>query len=186
MNKTFVSFASWIVLWSMVILESACATAELTQQASYEATEKHYRQIYLTVDLSDTGDTVVVANGLLMELDQRDMQPLMAEQSRDAMFDDAPDTALLRVDELERRSVTVEHQRRYGRTSLTQARGRKLTDTPVITLRATLIDTETGRTIFQADYVTQGPWYADSAMVVASLAGTLVEQPEREGYIAAK
>ena len=63
-------------------------------------------------------------------------------------------------------------------------RGRKLSDKPVISLRATLIDSESGRTEFQADYITQGPWYADSATIVASLASKLMEQLEHEGFIA--
>jgi len=77
-----------------------------------------------------------------------------------------------------------EHHQTYGRTSLTRMRGSKKREKPVITLRAIFIDTGSGQTLFQAEYVAQGPWYADSAAVVAALAGTLLDQLAHENYIA--
>ena len=37
----------------------------------------------------------------------------------------------------------------------------------------------------EADYVNEGPWYADSETVVSALARELPEQLQREGYLAA-
>ena len=61
-------------------------------------------------------------------------------------------------------------------------RGRKKYEKPIITLRATLVDTD-GLTVFQADYIAEGPWYADSASIVASLARTFSMQLEHRQLI---
>jgi len=101
------------------------------------------------------------------------------------MIYDVPGATRLIVNEIERHIETVEHRQTYGRTSTTQNRRRKFHDKPAITLRATLIDVEAEWAVFQAEYVTQGPRYAVSTTVVASLAGTLVKQLEHEGFIKA-
>lgn len=188
-NTTSASVARWFALCCTVLLASGCATAELTQRAVDEPAQRYYRFILVSVTLADNADnadTVYVTNRFITELEQRDLQTILPKQAPGASTHHQPGTALLKVEEVERRIETVEHRRRYGRTSLTQMRGRKLSDVPVITLRAALIDAESSRTVFQADYVTQGPWYADSATVMAALAGTLVEAFEREGFIAGK
>jgi hypothetical protein len=181
-----VPFCMWFALWCAVILASGCATAVLTQHGVDGAAEKHYSYIHLDIELSDSSDTAYLTDKFIKQLGQRDVQTILLKQIRSAPPHDEAVTALLKVDEVDRRIETVEHRRSYGRTSLTQMRGRKKSDKPVITLRATLIDADSGWTVFQADYVTQGPWHADSATVVAALAGTLVEQLEREGFIATK
>lgn len=168
------------------MLASGCATAELTQRAVDEPARSYFRYIHVNIDLADNADTLYVSNRFVTELERHDLQTILPEQAQGASTHHLPDSALLMVDEVDRRIETVEHRRRYGRTSLTQMRGRKTSDIPVITLRATLIDTESRRTVFQADYVAQGPWYDDSATVIAALAGTLAEQLEHEGFIAAK
>ena len=93
---------------------------------------------------------------------------------------------MLRIEEVDRRLETVEYHRRYGRTSLTQMRGRKSRDVPVITLRAMLIDLEADKTVYQADYVAQGPWYTDSATLVASAVHAIARQLEHDGFIVVK
>jgi len=185
-NTTSASFARWFALCCTVMLVSGCATAELTLRTVDEPAESYYRYILVSVTLADNADTVYVTNRFISELEQRDLQTILPKQALGASTYHQPGTALLKVEEVERRIETMEHRRWYGRTSLTQMRGRKLSDVPVITLRATLIDTGSKLTVFQADYVTQGPWYADSATVMAALAGTLVKDFEREGFIAGK
>lgn len=185
-NYPYVSFIRWFALWCTVILASGCATAELSQRTVNEPAERRYQYIHVDVDLSDAADTAHLTNRFLKELDLYDLQAIVPKQTQVKLIYDGPGTAILKIDEVDRRTVTVKHRQRYGRTSLTQMRGRKKHDTPVITLRVTLTDTESGQTVFQADYVTQGPWYADSATAVETLAGTLVEQLEHEGFIAAK
>ena len=178
----------WFALFCAFVLVIGCATAtaELTTRSVDEVAERHYQYIYVSVDLSEAADKTHLTNRLFEELNLYDLQITAQKQSHDTLINDEPGTALLVVDEIDRHFVTVEHRQRYGRTSLTQMRGRKKTDTPVITLRVTFVDAATGRTMFQADYVTQGPWYADSTTVVSALASTLVEQLESEGFIAEK
>ena len=156
----------------------------MTQRRIDETADNYYSQIHLNIDLSDSADTVYLTDRFVKQLDRRDIQIIRSNQSPDASIHDQADSAILKIEEIDRHIEMVEHRRTYGRTSLTQMRGRKLSDKPVISLRATLIDSASGRTVFQADYITQGPWHADSATVVASLASKLVEQLEREGFIA--
>jgi len=176
----------WFTLLCLAILASGCATAELTRRPVDGPAGNSYRHILLSVDLSDSVDTLYLTDRLIKQLEQRDLQAITAQITSGASIHDVPGSALLSIEELERRIVTVEYHRSYGRTSLTQMRGRKTADVPVITLRTTLIDAASQLIVFQADYVTRGPWYADSATVVAALAATLVEQLEHEGFIPAK
>ena len=183
-NNPDVVFDRWFLLCCMVILATGCATAEMTQCRIDETADDYYSQIHLNVDLSDSADTAYLTERIVKQLDRRDMQTILSNQSPGASIHDLSDSAILKIDEIDRHLEMVEHRRTYGRTSLTQLRGRKLSDKPVISLRATLIDSASGRTVFQADYITQGPWHADSATVVASLASKLVGQLECEGFIA--
>jgi len=183
-NNPTVIFDRWFLLYCMVILATGCATAEMTQRRIDEPADNYYSQIHLNIDLSDSADTAYLTDRFVKQLDRRHLQTILSNQSRSASIHDQPDIAILKIEEIDRQIETVEHRRTYGRTSLTQMRGRKLSDKPVITLRATLIDSASGRMVFQADYITQGPWHADSATVVASLASKLAEQLEREGFIA--
>ena len=168
----------------MLILVTGCATAEMTQRSIDETADLSYSQIHLNIQFSDAADAVYLTDRIVRQLDRYDLQTMLPNQSPGASIHDQSDSAILKIEEIDRHIEMVEHRRTYGRTSLTQMRGRKLSDNPVISLRATLIDSASGRMVFQADYITQGPWYADSATVVASLASKLVEQLEREGFIA--
>lgn len=176
-------FIRCFTLFCVVILAIGCATAELSRRAVEKPAEKDYRYINLNVALADPADTLHLTDRIITELQKRDLQTTLAQQTHGVSLQHESDTALLKVDEVDRHIETVEHHRTYGRKSLTQMRGRKESDVPVITLRATLIDTQSGQTVFQADYITQGPWYADSKTVVAALADTLVAQLENEGIL---
>lgn len=185
---SIVFFIRWFTLLCAFALVSGCATAtaELKQRSVYEIAERNYQNIYISVDLSEAADNTYLTKRLFEELNRYNLQTTVQKQAQVTMNDGGSGTALLKVREIDRHFVTVEHRQRYGRTSLTQMRGRKKDDTPVITLNVMFIDTATGRTMFQADYVTQGPWYADSTVIVAALASTLVEQLENEGFIAGR
>jgi hypothetical protein len=183
-----VFFIRWFTLWCAFVLVSGCATAtaELTTRSVNEVAKRNYQNLYISVDLSETADKTHLIKRFLEELDRYHLQTTVQKQPQVSMNEDQTGTALLKVIEVDRHFVTIKHRQRYGRTSLTQMRGLKKTDAPVITLRVTFVDITTGQTMFQADYVTQGPWYADSTVVVAALASTLVEQLESEGFIAVK
>jgi hypothetical protein len=180
------SITQWLALWCVVIQLSGCASAELTQLAVNETADGYYRYIHLNVDLSDSADTVYLTNRLINKLDAYDLHIKASKQTQATQVHNDHGTALLKVEELERRIEVGEHHQTYGRTSLTRMRGRKKHEKPVITLRAMFIDTGSGQTLFQADYIMQGPWYADSTAVVAALADTLLDQLEHENYIAVK
>ena len=158
----------------------------MTERAIDMPAEKYYRSIHMDIQLADSADVVLITDRFIKEIKQRDMLAVLSMQNPGTSVPQEAGTALLKVDEIDRRIETVEHRRRYGRTSLTQMRGRKLSDVPVITLQTTLIDAQSGQTVFQADYVMQGPWYANSATVAAALPGTLMKQLEQEGFIATK
>jgi hypothetical protein len=183
-----VFFIRWFTLLCAFVLVSGCATAtaELTTRSVNEVAKRNYQNLYISVDLSETADKTHLTKRFLEELDRYHLQTTVQKQAQVSMNEDQTGTALLKVIEVDRHFVTIKHRQRYGRTSLTQMRGLKKTDAPVITLRVTFVDITTGQTMFQADYVTQGPWYADSTVVVAALASTLVEQLESEGFIAVK
>ena len=168
----------------MVILATSCATAEMTQHRNDETTDYSYSQIHLNIHLGDSSDAAHLTDRFIRQLDRRDLQTILPNLSPGASIHDQSDSSILKIEEIDRHIEMVEHRRTHGRTSLTQMRGRKLSDKPVISLRATLVDSASGRMVFQADYITQGPWHADSSTVVASLASKLVEQLERGGFIA--
>jgi len=156
----------------------------MTQHRIDETADYSCSQIHLNSHLGDAADAAHLTDRFVRQLDRRDLQTLLPNLSPGASIHDQSDSTILKIEEIDRHIEMVEHRRTYGRTSLTQMRGRKFSDKPVISLHATLVDSASGRTVFQADYITQGPWHADSATVVASLASKLVEQLEREGFIA--
>lgn len=131
----FVFFIRWFTLFCSFVLVIGCAaaTAELTTRSVDEAAERHYQYIYISVNLSEAADKTHLTNRLFEELNLYDLQITAQKQSHDILINDEPGTALLVVDEIDRHFVTVEHRQTYGRTSLTQMRGRKKDDAPVIT-----------------------------------------------------
>ena len=167
------------------MLASACSTTEQMQVKVDETVNKQYSLIYLDVDLENSDDTDALTCAMVKQLDRRGLQASLSSMvSRSNQHQ--TDTAQLKIVEIERRIVTVRHLRTYPRQSLTQMRGRKYSDKPVIRLQASLIDAATGRAVYQGSYVTEGPWYAKSQSVVTAFAGKLVQQLEQEGYIKVK
>ena len=174
-----------------LVLLGGCASAELTHRDVYQTPAKNFPYIHANVVVSTDSESVDLNRKILKQLDRYNMKLTLSTQSHDEPVLDEPvldeaATALLRIEEVDRRLETIEYRRRYGRTSLTQMRGRKSRDVPVITLRAMLIDLEADKTVYQADYVAQGPWYADSATLVASAVHAFTRQLEQEGFIAVK
>ena len=133
--------------------------------------------LYLDVNLENSEDTDALTGAMVKQLHRRGLQTSLPSMES-ASNQHQTDTAQLKIVEIERRIVTVRHLRTYPRQSLTQMRGRKYSDKPVITLQASLIDAATGRAVYQGSYVTKGPWYAKSQSVVAAFAGKLVQQLE--------
>lgn len=183
-NNPVVAFDRWFLLCCMLILASSCASAEMTQHRIDETADYSCSQIHLNIHFGDAADAAHLTDRFVKQMDRRDLQTILPNISTGASIHDQTDSAILEIKEIDRHIETVEHRRMYGRASLTQMRGRKISDKPVISLRATLVNSASGCTVFQADYITQGPWHADSATVVVSLASKLVEQLEREGFIA--
>ena len=177
---------NWAALVWLLIQASGCATVELVEHTLDPVEKGYYRNIYLSVDLSDAEELARFSDRFLIALSAYNLQLDITEHPAKIRTSDKSTTAFLNVEELDREIVQGEHHRTYGRRSLTQMRGRKKHNKPVVTLRATLIDAETRHTIFQADYVTQGPWYADSAAVIGTLPGALLDQLERDGLIASR
>ncbi len=176
----------WLAGLVMTALLSGCATARLAETEVIEAQETPFRKIVLKVDLADPIDTESLAKRLIGRLESYDLKVVAAESAGTGSGYTGAGTGLLKIDEVDRRLETVNYHRTYGRTSLTQMRGRKSADVPVITLRAAFADAASGKTVYRAEYVAQGPWYADSASVVASLASTLVDQLANAGIIASR
>jgi hypothetical protein len=173
----------WTALILMLIFACSCATAELVPGSVDETDGHQFHAIHLKVALSNQVDTASLINSLMEELDKYDLQASFIGDLVEQNDQKRQQTALLTIEEVERRYETMYYRRTYGRTSLTQMRGRKSREVPVITLRVVLTDTETDIEVFQADYVTRGPWYADSAKRVASLARALTRQLEQGGLI---
>jgi hypothetical protein len=144
----------------------------------YELPAKNFLYIHANVVVSVDSESVGLNKKILKVLDPYNMKVTLSTQSHHELVLDEAATALLRIEEVDRRLETVEYHRRYGRTSLTQMRGRKSRDVPVITLRAMLIDLE-------ADYVAQA-WYTDSATLVASAVHAIARQLEHDGFIVVK
>ena len=104
--------------------------------------------IYLDVNLENSEDTDALTGAMVKQLHRRGLQtslPSMESTSNQHQTD----TAQLKIVEIERRIVTVRHLRTYPRQSLTQMRGRKYSDKPVITLQASLTEAATGRAVYQ-------------------------------------
>lgn len=181
-----ITISKRVALSFLIILMSGCSNLELVQRTIDDPVKGPYHGILLDISLSDENDTKYVATRFVIELEKRGLNVIQTRQLSDSMPMSRPGTALLKIQELDQQTETVVVRRSYGRASLTMMRGRELRDKPVITLRATLIDIPSGRAVFQADYVTRGPWYQDSSSLVATLANTLTKQLEQEGFIATK
>ena len=175
--------AQFATLCGILILAGCSASTRLSQLAVEQTAGSSFRYIQLDVELSDTADTLSLTNAMISELGRYDLEITRATQLREQSGSVHSGTALLTIREIERRLESAEHRKTYGRTSLTQMRGRKKYQKPVITLRAWLVDTESGHTVFQADYIVAGPWYADSASIVASLARPFSLQLEQQQLI---
>ena len=183
-NKTgWLQQARCAALCGIVILAGCSASTRLSQLAVEQTAGSSFRHIQLDVVLSDTADTLSLTNTMISELGRYDLEITRATQLREQSGSVHSGSALLTIREIERRLESAEHRKTYGRTSLTQMRGRKKYQKPVITLRTWLVDTESGHTVFQADYIVEGPWYADSASIVASLARPFSLQLERQQLI---
>lgn len=176
----------WFAICYMLVLTSACTMTEQTQRKVDETANKQYSQIYLDIDLANSADTDTLTDAMARQLERRGLQTSLPEMTGSTSNQYQTDTALLKIDEIDRNMVTVRYLRTYPRPALTQMRGRKYSDKPVITLHVTLIDAVTGRAVYQADYVIEGPWYAESTSVVAAFAGKLTKQLIREEFIAVK
>ena len=170
----------------VALVTTGCAGADLIQRNVGQTAERQLQNLYLSVELAVVEDSERLADRLLKELDRYDLRLTLSEQGSEHYVQTESDAALLKIEEIDRRIEAGEHRRTYARTSLTQNRGRKKHEKPVITLRASLIDVTSGQMLFQSDYVTDGPWYADSASVVASLAAPLARQLEKDGFISMK
>ena len=170
----------------LVLLTTGCTTVELTHHRVDSDAGGSYRNILLKVELSDTEERTRLIRQVMREFERYRLQYSVVKSGDGEMARQGADYALLKIAELERRIETIDYHQTYGRTSLTQNRGRRKADVPVITLRVTLTDSTSEQKVFLADYVTRGPWHADSAAVVASAGGALVRQLEHDGFIAAK
>jgi hypothetical protein len=166
-------------LCGIVILTGCSASTGLSHLSVDQTAGSSFRYIYLDIDLPDNADTLSLTSAMIRELGRYDLKILQSTQQREQSSSDHSASALLTIRKIERRLEPAEHRKRYGRMSLTQMRGRKKYEKPIITLRARLVDNESGLMVFQADYIAEGPWYADSATIVASLARTFSMQLEQ-------
>ena len=184
-HDTVISRA-WLVPLILSVMLSACASADFTRSEVNRVEDLPFRTIVIDVSLADQADSETLTSRLIQRLDRYDLQVMSTAEAGADLVRDEPGVALLRIAEVDRRIETVAYRRRYGRTSLTQMRGRKHKDVDVVTLRTTFMTAGTDQVLFQADYVARGPWYADSASVVASLAGPLVDQLAHNSFVAAR
>lgn len=175
--------AVYAALCGIVILTGCSASSRLSHLSVDQTTGSSFRYIHLDVELPDAADTLSLTNAMISELGRYDLEILHSTQQREQSSPVHSASVRLTVREIDRRLEPAEHRKTYGRKSLTQMRGRKKYEKPVITLRARLVDTESGLTLFQADYVAEGPWYADSASIVASMARTFSMQLEHRQLI---
>ena len=176
----------WLMLCAVLVSTVGCATAELSQHAVDEGHTRAYRILYLTVELGKTTDSEHLSKRLLKVSKQYELEilpPTLVPAHHEV---EPADAASLSIIELERHLIAGEHRQRYGRTSLTQMRGRKKHQRPVIKMRATLIDGPSARPVFEADYLAEGPWYADSETVAAAVAGSVLKQLGTDGFIISK
>lgn len=168
------------------MMASACTMTEQMQRKVDETANKQYSQIYLNIELGNSADTDTLTDAMVSQLERRGLQASLTEMTESTSIHSLTEVALLKIKEIDRNMVTVRYLRTYPRPALTQMRGRKYSNKPVITLHVTLIDAETGAAVYQADYVIEGPWYAESTSVVAAFAGKLTKQLKREEFIAVK
>jgi hypothetical protein len=172
-----------ITLCCAVMLLNGCTTVKQTRLSVDKPAERHYCNMYLVVDLGDNSDIVPVTRRFNKVFEQHNVKILLPEETPGTSSKNCADFAVLKIKEVKRQTVTVVRYRQYARTSLTMNHGREVFEKPVITLRATLVDQVAGLIVFQADYVTEGQWYQNSATVISSLAGVLVEQLLHQGFI---
>jgi hypothetical protein len=177
--------ARFTVLWLLVaaFLTAACTTTQQTQRSVGPPVDTEYQRVQLVVELAEPADTAALTEQLVRWFSQRGIAITQAVPGAAKPHSPQAGLAILRVDEVDREIVTDRYHRSYPRYPLTANRGWKTADKPVITLRATMMDGMSGTVLFEADYVSEGPWYASSQSVVSGLAATLVQQLADEGFI---
>jgi hypothetical protein len=170
----------------MTIMTNACTNIELIPLSVDESAETYYQHIHLDVELSNSEDTKHFTDNFIKKMSRYDLQVVDLRQQKLTGINDKQSTALLKIYELDRYLKLGEHNQRYGRTSLTQMRGRKKDERIVITLRAIFIDQASGRTMSRTDYIAEGQWFSSSTAVASALAGSLSKQLEYMDFIAVK
>ena len=174
-----------ICLLSAVITLASCSTSDLSRLWVYDPIDRPYTHFLLAVTLDNQKDTTSLTNKLVEQFDR-----YKAEINLLSGYTVEPetqaDTAILKIEEIQRESITVRYKRGQASPMMTQMRGRRYADKPVVTMRATLVDAETGQYIFKADYIAEGQWYTDSSVVVRSLARKITTQFESEGLLEAR
>jgi hypothetical protein len=172
------------ILIAVYLLGAGCASAELKELSVDANNETSYQLLLLDVLLSDGSDSASLIKKLNKELGRYDLVLINQPSDEITPGNTNKPSAILKIDEINRRLEPGTHRRTYGRTSLTQQRGRKHHEKPVISLQVMLIDFESKQTLFQAEYETMGPWHADSSTVVAALAKPVCEQLADKNLIA--
>ena len=173
----------WTVSAFMLMLAGSCATAELKPGSVDETAALQFQAIRVQVALADKNDTASLKARLIEELQRYDLQFSLKGEFIEKSAREGQRTALLTIDELDRHNETTYYRRTYGRTSLTQMHGRKSRVVPVITVRVVLTDIEADKAVFQAEFVTQGAWYADGTKRVASIAPAATGKLAQDGFI---
>ena len=175
-----------VSLTCMSVLVYGCTGSRLMQHGVDEPLSEPYRYLDVSIVFREKADIRHFSERLFEEANRYDLTLMLAGETDSDRYAADKNTALLKVNEIDRAIETVEYRRTYGRTSLTQMRGRKSRAVMVIAVRAELADMNTGEKVFLAEYRLKDPWYEDTPTKLATLAKRLVRQLEQDGLIVDK
>ena len=124
-----------------------------------------------------------LATQLVNELAKHEVRAAVIKPDTAATRIPGDNPALLQLSLTDTWTETFISHRRKHRRSLTQMRGRIERESPRFRSEVMLRDLQSGKTVWQSEAVTTGPWYSDFNANARSLAKKIVRQLAQQGLI---
>jgi len=165
-------------------LLTGCTSNQLTQTPVAPTHASPFQAIQVQVNFSIPAHSAYLATQLVNELAKHEVHAMVMKPNATTTRMPDDNAALLQLTLTGTWTETFISHRHKHRRSLTQMRGRIPRESPRFRSEVMLRDLQTGRTVWQMEAVTAGPWYSDFNANARSLAKKLVRQLSQQGLIA--
>lgn len=163
---------------------AGCASHQVTEKSATPTPVTPFQTLQVQVNFATPAQSDYLATQLVNELAKYDVSAtVLNSPDAAAMAKPGLYSALLQLTLTGTWTETFISHRQKHRRSLTQMRGRIPRESPRFRSEAMLQDTQTGKTVWQSETVTAGPWYSDFNTNARSLAKRIVRQLQQQGLI---